>query len=114
LLIHLLYGWAALKIDNHSPTHRAIRSPLRRVSGELAQASVARQVLASGHQALASTAWRSGGSANAVTARTAAAVSAAEVTARRIMLSRIGVHEALDALCCGAAAAAAAGTAAPR
>jgi hypothetical protein len=33
-----------------------------------------------------------------VTARTAAAASAAKVAARRIMLSRIGVNEALDAL----------------
>jgi len=33
-----------------------------------------------------------------VTARTAAAASTAEVAARRIMLFRIGVDEALDAL----------------
>jgi hypothetical protein len=34
LLSHPLYGWAALKTDNHSPVHRPIR-----VSREPAQAS---------------------------------------------------------------------------
>jgi len=34
LLTHPLYGWAALKIDNYSPIHRAIRLPLHGVSRE--------------------------------------------------------------------------------